>query len=257
MESDLGNMKIEDIKIKLDEMKLKLQNISEKWTPKNASSGLCDECYGDERDKEKPVIDLGDRKYCKEHYSDYKIRGAKEELEKEIKEFSAELKFRELIETATKTSQIKDIIVAVKAAIKRENKKSYSDKSTITEQDKENARRLLRLLKKLRPKSSIFIDRGVAINEDLFLSGTITDRGNRYGSRPKNKITLTALDQDEHYKSIARVRLTIQQAERLRNLLVDVIEHVRIYSLIDQIGSTMGITIKEDENDLFDEEEDD
>lgn len=255
MGTDLTQVNTDNLIIQLEESKKKLASIPKKWSVHYSEKGKCDGCYDEESEKEKNVIQLEDKKYCKEHYSDYTVSQVITRIEEDIKECSNEIQFRKMIDTVTKTSQIKDIVKAVKEVIKRERRKGYGDKSTITDQEKENAKRLLKLLKKLRPKSSVFIDRGVAINEDLFLSGTITDRGNRYGSRPKNKITLTALDQDERYKSIARVTLTIQQAERLRNMLVDVIEHVKIYSLIDQIGTTMNITIKDDNDDPFTDDE--
>ena len=247
--TELNEMTEDALKAKLTELKTKLESIPPKWSKPKSISGRCAECYDHE---DKSIIKLGEQSYCKEHYSDYNIKHAKEDFEKEIKSIADELDFRTKLEKAVRFSQMKDMVIAVRAIIKRERDRGYGHNKTFGSEEKDKAVKLLRLLNKIKPKSSPFLDRGIAINEDLFLAGTIIQK--RYDSG-HHTITLTALDQDERYKAIARVELSIKEAERLRSLLTDCIEHVRIAKMMNTITENMKIELEHEDD--WDDEEDD
>jgi hypothetical protein len=240
----------------LDELKKVIETLkgtSVRWDSAKAIDGQCEKCddYEERKVMEIPSeYDSDDeqihyRKLCQKHLGEKRediqrsLKDALEGLESILKE---ELEFKEKLAKVTRIAQIKDLVEAVRAVI-RKKKRSYDrEDQGFTDEELGRGKRLLQLLKKIEPKSSQFVDRGVAINQNLFLSGTA--EAHEYSSRAEPDIVLTALDQDERYKSIARVRLTLGEAERLRNLLHECVEHVRIKGMIRLIEEHMEIKLE-------------
>lgn len=232
-----------------------LKGASLRWDSDKAIDGPCDECGGYEERKIMRIPegyseyekDVEYKRLCQKHLGEKREeiqRSLKDSLEKLEPILKEELEFREKLAKVTRYAQVKDLVEATKAIVRRRRKYEYGEATGFTEEELKKGEQLLRLLKKIEPKSSQFIDRGVAINEDLFLSGTAT--AEEYSSRPDPKITLTALDHDERYKAIARVYLTLGEAERLRNLLHECLEHVRIKGMIALIEKQMKVKLEEE-----------
>ena len=230
-----------------------LAKFPEAWQDAPKHEGECDEGWGDHKSKAQPVVTFpafGNRdefSYCSEHSYSYKER--RKEILNEAAEAEDELKFRTLMDKITRFSQLKDLVSPIRQLISRQRNLAYDRREQpLMSSDKEKVLNLLRLLDKIQPTSSQFLDRGVAVNSDLYLAGTIRERGSyRYeydSSVPM--VVLTALDQDERYKSIARVRMTIGEAERLRSLLTECIEHVRISKMIYEIETVLKVKLPEE-----------
>lgn len=239
---------VEELKKKIEELK-KIASLPREWNKKLAKSGQCSrDHYGEDKGNAIPVMSTDQYSYCEEHWNYYGYEEV-EKAQKEIKTLEGELQFRDLIGKITRFSQVKDLVKAVSVILKKQKDAPWDKKEHIfTQEDKTQGLRLLRLLAKIRPQSSQFLDKGVAINKDLFLAGTV-EEPTAYSHTVRGNIILTALDQDERYKSIARVGLTFQEAERLRNLLVDCLEHVRIEKMVLQIQEAMKISLPEEEKD--------
>jgi hypothetical protein len=232
-----------------------LKDPSLNWDRKKATDGYCDDCDDCSDNTERKVIDvpveydsdeqeLRRKKLCKKHLTENReeIRKAYQDGLKELEPLlKEETEFHQKLDKVTRFAQIKDLVEAVRAVIQKK-RRSYDEEAKFTDEDLLKGKRLLQFLKKIEPKSSQFIDRGVAINQNLFLSGTA--EAQEYSSRAENEIVLTSLDKDERYRSIARVHLTLGEAERLRNLLHECIEHVRIKGMISLLEEHMEIKLE-------------
>lgn len=239
--------------MKIDELKQQIKKLTEenkslsKWDSKKAKKGRCSDCPYE--DNEKLVIQVGSYGYCKKHYTkesgelNYSINSEIEKNKKKIEEFdneiNNEIKFQKTLEKVTrfKNNDLQELIKGLRSILKhKEDRYDYK----FSEEDKKQGLKVLRVLEKIKPKSSKFIDKGVCINKNLFLAGTVDYGG--YG-RPDNNIVLTSFDEHERYNAVARVSLTIREAERLRSLLNDCLEHVRIIGWIKRIEEKMKIKL--------------
>jgi hypothetical protein len=236
--------KITELKTRQADLEKLLTNLPKTW--KKTKQGECAKCFDY---KEKPVIELqGDNKAvyrCQEHFDKYAVKEIEEELKAEIAKVMATLDFQEKLSKVTRYAQAKELVQAVQAILKRA-KGHYGDPVKWNADELDKGLMLLRMLNKIRPKSSVFIDKGVAVNSDLFIGARHGQRANYYEDSER-QIILTVLDQDERYKAIARAPLTIGQAERLRNLLTECIEHVRITNMMTRIQSRMKLELPREE----------
>ena len=241
---------IEQLQSRLKE----LQSVEFKWVASKAKTGRCEEYY--DHEKEDPnkliVMDLGwsdeDEKlcFCKKHWTEERFESAKRKVEEKINDLKDEISFQQKLGKITRFAQIKDMVDASKAILQRKQE-SYDHPLHLSTDEKQKIKRLLRLLRQIEPKSSQFVDRGVAITENLWLSGTAS--ADSYSSRPEPKITLTALDCQDRYNAVARVQLRLGEAERMRGLVTECVEHVRIKGLIAQIEEKFGEELGEGEDD--------
>jgi len=235
-----------------------LQSVEFKWNDSKAKRGRCENYEDHDSDKEDvnelTVIELLGRdederplSYCKKHWTKERFSKAKSVMEDKMTEIKEELAFRDKLTKVTRFAQIKDLVDASKAIISRKQE-SYDHPIRFSDKEKRQVSKLLKLLRHIEPKSSQFMDRGIAINENLWLSGTA--HADTYSSRPDFKIHITAIDEMEHYRTYARVRMTLGEAERLRGLITECVEHVRIKGLIAQIEEKFeDIEDDEDEDD--------
>jgi hypothetical protein len=229
--------RIAKLEAKIAELKKRNEEIVV-WNPEKATKGKCENCR---EDVEKPVIKGGYSFYCEKHWADSRyVTGAIRENDEAIKELEEEIKFQKTLEKVTRFNDknLQELIKGLKVILGyKEHKYDYK----FSDHDKEAGRKVLRILQKIAPQSSKFIDMGVCITPDLILSGTIESGHYRYES----DIRITALDQREAYNAVARVPLTIAEAERLRSLLTECIEHVRIMKWIKKIKEKMEIRLED------------
>jgi hypothetical protein len=210
------------------------------WDKEKAEMGQCHDCYGEDK-LEKPVMKGGYNHYCEKHWAKgYYVTNEIKNNDEEIKELEEEIGFQKTLAKLTRFSDknLQELIKGLKVILSyKEHKFDYK----FSEKDKETGKKVLRILQKIAPPSSKFVDKGVCITPDLILSGTIESGRWRYQS----DIRVTALDQREGYNAVARVTLTIAEAERLRSLLTECIEHVRIFRWIKQIEEKMEIRLED------------
>lgn len=237
-------MNIEELNKQINEIKKQNKSLS-KWDRKKAEKGNCSECSDD---KEKLVIQIDSyHRFCRKHYTDksgklnYSVQSKIEENEEKVEKLKNEIKFQKTLDKTTrfKNKDLQELIKGLKLILKhKEDKYDYK----FSEEDKNKGLKVLRILEKIKPKSSKFIDRGVCINKNLFLAGSVEYSG--YGRQ--NRIVLTSFDDHERYNAVARVNLTIRDAERLRSLLNDCLEHVRIIGWIKRLEEKMKIKLGEE-----------
>lgn len=224
-----------DFDAKIEDLETRHKALTETriaWSKARLSDGRCHRCWDD--NKERKVVkfeELGKedgRPLCKKHYLE-RIDTLKSKLKRLLGEVKDEWKFYKKLKGLTRFAQIGEEVKEVRALL-RESKHDtkWSDESL------NKGKRLLVMLEAIKPKSSTFIDKGVLINKDLILAGTVG-----IGYSHQALIVITALDESERYKSHARVHLTIKEAERLMHLLRECIEHVRILRLIGQVEEKM------------------
>lgn len=233
------------------------------WSATTAQPGDCEGRHWRDEDPGKgvPTMKLpasdeanrGEFTYCERHYAEGagERRGRLTEL---LKLAVGERDFRALMGRITRFSQVADLMKAARVAIRRERKAGhfgYEKHPQFSEEELANGSKVLRLLRKVRPASSQFLDRGVAVTADLYLGGRAVHERQDYGWRTEEMaeptVSITALDQNERYKAIARVNLTLTEAERFKNLLVECIEHVRIERSIQELERDMDLKEEEPE----------
>ncbi len=224
-------MNTEETKTKISELKDKikeLKNIKITWNKDKTEIGHCKVCsdWGD-----KKVMVFFDEKYCYKHLKERKqsIQG---EIEETITTIEKEIVFYKKLLTITRFVHIADEAKEMRQILKqKENKWDYK----FSDGDVRKGKKLLLLLERIKPKSSQFIDKGVCITQDLILAG---EARSRY-PHGDHAIYITAFDQDERYRSIARVGLTVTQAKRLNSLLREAIEHTQVMGMINDIIESM------------------
>jgi hypothetical protein len=230
-----------------------------KWTFKPSKTGKC-EHHAHYDEKEVKVMHVtgmhnrADMDFCKDHFTET-VNEFDKERQKRVKHLEEEIDFQSKLAKITRFAQVADLAKAVRVIIRGHPGDRWNhDKSRgFDEDDIAKGKQLLRMLRKIEPKHSQFLERGVAVNKNLFLAGTAS--ADEYDSRPTNSIVLTAIDEARDdfgsgakVRVVARMSLTLGEAERFKGLFIECVEHVRIKGMIELVKNAMKLSEPEDDS---------